>query len=128
MIDWLDLLVIQGTLQSLLQYHSSKASIIQHSAFLVVQLSHPYMTTGKTISLTIQTFVGKVSSLFFNMLSRFIIDFLLRSVFFFFLILWMQSPCTVILEPKKIKSVTVSNYSQTISHEMMGPDTMIFVF
>ena len=78
MIDWLDLLVIQGTLQSLLQYHSSKASIIQHSAFLVVQLSHPYMTTGKTISLTIQTFVGKVSSLFFNMLSSLVIGFLPR--------------------------------------------------
>ena len=99
-IDWFDLLAVQGTLKSLLQHHSSKASILCHSAFFTVQISHPYMTTGKTIALTRQTFVGKVMSLFFNMLSRFVIDFLPRSKRR--LISWLQSPSVVILEPKKI--------------------------
>ena len=105
-MDWLDLLAVQGTLKSFLQHHSSKASIIQHSAFFIVQLSHPYITTGKTIALTRQTFVGKVMSLFFNVLSRLVITFLPRSKRL--LISWLQSPSAVILEPKKIKSVTVS--------------------
>ena len=105
-MDWLDLLAVQGTLKSLLQYHSSKASILWHSAFFMVQLSHPYMTTGKTIALTRQTIVRKVVSLLFNMLSRLVIDFLPRSKHL--LILWLQSPSAVILEPKKIKSVTIS--------------------
>ena len=104
-MDWLDLLAVQGTLNSLLQHHSSKASILQRSAFFTVQLSHPYMTTGKTIALTRQTLVGKVMSLLFNMLSRLIIAFLPRSKHL--LISWLQSPSAVILEPKKIKSVTV---------------------
>ena len=98
-IDWFDLLAVQGTLKSLLQHHSSKASVLQHSAFFLVQLSHPYRTTGKTIPLTIQTFVGKVMSLLFNMLSRFVIAFLPRSKRL--LISWLQSPYAVILEPKK---------------------------
>ena len=115
-MDWLDLLAVQGTLKSLLQHHSSKASILQRSAFFIVQLSHPYMTTGKTIALTRQTFVGKVMSLF-NMLSRLVITFLSRSKRL--LISWLQSPSAVILEPKKIKSDTVS---PSISHEVMGPD------
>ena len=102
-IDWLDLLAVQGTLKSLLQHHSSKASILQHSAFFKVQLSHPYMTTGKTTALTRQTFVGKVMSLLFNMLSRLVIGFLPRSKYL--LIPWLQSPSAVVLEPKKIKSV-----------------------
>ena len=106
--DRLDLLAVQGTLKSLLQYHTSKASILWHSAFFMVQLSHPYMTTGETIALTRQTFVGKVMSLLFNMLSRLVIAFLLRSKCL--LISWLQSPSAVILEPKKIKSVTVSIY------------------
>ena len=122
-MDWLDLLAVQGTLQSLLQHHSSKASIFWHSAFFVVQLSHPYMTTGKTIALTIRIFVGKLISLLFNMLSRFVIAFLSRSKCL--LISWLQSPSAVILEPPKIKSDTVSPY---ISHEVMGPDAMILVF
>ena len=105
-MDWLDLLAVQGTLKSLLQHHSSKASILQHSAFLMVQLSHPYMTTGKTIALTRQTFVGKVMSLLFNILSRLVIAFLPRSMHL--LISWLQSPSAVILEPPKIKSLTVS--------------------
>ena len=105
-MDWLDLLAVQGTLKSLLQYHSSKASILWHSAFFMVQLSHPYMTTGKTIALTRQTIVRKVVSLLFNMLSRLVIDFLPRSKHL--LILWLQSTSAVILEPKKIKSVTIS--------------------
>ena len=105
-IDWLDLLAVQGTLKSLLQHHSSKASILWCSAFFTVQLSHPYMTAGKTIALTRQTFVGKVMSLLFNMLSRLIIAFLPRSKCL--LISWLQSPSAVILEPKKIKFVTVS--------------------
>ena len=108
-IDWLDLLAVQGTLKSLLQHHSSKASILQRSAFFVVQLSHPYMTTGKTIALTIGTFVDKVMSLLFHMLSSLIIAFLSRSKHL--LIPWLQSPSAVILEPKKIKSVTVSTVS-----------------
>ena len=98
-MDWLELLVVQGTLKSLLQHHSSKASILQHSAFFIVQLSHPYMTTGKTIALTRQTFVGKVMSLLFNMLSRLVITFLPRSKRL--LISWLQSPSAVILEPPK---------------------------
>ena len=125
-IDWLDLLTDQGTLKSLLQHHSSKASIIWHSAFFTVQLSHPYMTTGKTIALTRQTFVGKVMSLLLNMLSRLVITFLPRSECL--LIPWLQSPSAVILEPPKIKSDTVSTHSPSISHEVMGPDAMIFVF
>ena len=104
-MDWLDLFAVQGTLKSLLQHHSSKASI-QHSVFFTVQLSHPYMTTGKTIALTRRTFVGKVMSLLFNMLSRLVITFLPRSKHL--LISWLQSPSAVILEPKKIKSDTVS--------------------
>ena len=120
---WLDLLAVQGTLMSLLQHHSSKASILQCSAFFTVQLSHPYMTTGKTIALTRWTFVGRVMSLLLNMLSRLVITFLLRSKRL--LISWLQSPSAVILEPRKIKSDTVS---PSISHEVVGPDAMIFVF
>ena len=111
--DWLDLLAIQGTLKRPLQHHSSKASILQCSAFFIVQLSHPYMTTGKTIALTRWTFVGKVISLLFNMLSKFVIAFLSRSKRL--LISWLQSPSAVILEPKKIKSVTVSTVSPSNS-------------
>ena len=113
-MDWLDLLAVQGTLKSLLQHHNAKASLLQHSAFFMVQLSHPYMTTGKTIVLTIWTFVGKVISLLFNMLSRFVIAFIPRSKHP--LISWLQSLSAVIWEPKKIKSVTASlspPYSQT---------------
>ena len=106
-IDWFDLLAVRGTLKSLLQHHSSKVSILWHSAFFMVQLSHPYMTTGKTIPLIRQTFVDKVIFLLFNMLSRLVIPFLPRSKCL--LISWLQSPSAVILEPKKIKSVTVSN-------------------
>ena len=105
-IDWLDLLAVQGTLKSLLQHHSSKASILRHSAFFVVQLSHPYLTTGKTIALTRQTFVDKLMSLLFNMLSRLVITFLPRSKHLS--ISWLQSPSAVILEPRKIKPATVS--------------------
>ena len=108
-IDWFDLLEVQGTLKSLLQHHSSKASILWCSTFFTVQLSHPYMTTGKTIALTRQTFVGKVISLLFNMLSRLIIAFLPRSKHL--LISWLQSPSAVILEPPKLKSVMVSSDS-----------------
>ena len=122
-MDWLDLLAVQGTLKSLLQHHSSKASILQHSAFFIVQLSHPYMTTGKTIAMTRWTFVGKVMSLLFNMLSKLVIAFLLRSKRL--LISWLQSPTAVILEPRKIKSATVS---PSTCHEAMGLDAMIFVF
>ena len=125
-IDWLDLLAVQGTLKSLLQHHSSKASILRCSAFFRVQLSHPYVTTGKTITLTRWTFVGKVMSLLFNMLSRLVIAFLPRSKYL--LISWLQSPSAVILELPKIKSVTVSIVSLSISHEVMGPDAMILVF
>ena len=122
-MDWVDLLAVQGTLKSLLQHHSSKASILQCSAFFTVQLSHPYMTTGKTIALTRWTFVGKVMSLFLNMLSRLVITFLPRSKCL--LISWLQSPSAVILESPKIKSDTVSTVSPSISHEVMGPDAMI---
>ena len=125
-MDWLDLLALQGTLRGLLQHHHSKASMLQHSAFLRVQLSHPYMTTGKTIALTRRTFVGKVISLLFNMLSRLVIAFLPRSKRL--LISWLQSPSAVILEPRKIKSDTVSTISPSICHEVMGPDAMILVF
>ena len=125
-MEWLDLLAVQGILKCLLHHHSSKASILQHSAFFIVQLSHPYMTTGKTKALTRQTFVGKVMSLLFNMLSRLVKTFLLRSRCL--LISWLQSPSAVILEPQKIKSDTVSTVSPSISHEVMGPDAMILVF
>ena len=122
-MDWLDLLAVQGALKRLLQHHSSKASILQHSAFFIVQLSHPYMTTGKTIALN---FVDKVMSLLFNRLSRLVITFLPRSKHL--LISWRQSPFAVILEPPKIKSDTVSTVSPSISHEVMGPDAMTFFF
>ena len=125
-MDWLDLLAVRGTLKSLLQHNSSKAAIHQRSAFFIVQLSHPYMTTGKTIALTRRTFVGKVMSLLFNMLSRLVITFLPRSKRLF--ISWLPSPSTVILEPKKIKSDAVSTVSPSISHEVMGPDAMILDF
>ena len=125
-MDWLDLLAVQGTLKGLPQHHSSKTSILQRSAFFIVQLSHPYMTTGRTIALTKWTFVGKIMSLLFNMLSRLVITFLPRSKHL--LISWLQSPSAVILEPPKIKSDTVSTVSPSISHEVMGPDAMIFVF
>ena len=118
-MDWLDLLAVQGILKSLLQHHSSKASIIQCSAFFMVQLSHPYMTTGKTIALTRQTFVGNVMSLFFNMLSRLVIVFLPSSKCLL-KTSWLQSPSAVILEPKKIKSLTVSTVYPSICHEVMG--------
>ena len=125
-IDWLDLFAVQGTLKSLLQHHSSKASILQHSAFFIVQLSHLYVTTGKAIALTRWSFVGKVMSLLFNMLSRLFIAFLPRSKCL--LISWLQSPSAVILEPRKIKFLTVSTVSPSICHEVMGLDVMIFVF
>ena len=120
-MDWLDLLAVQGTLKSLLQ-HSSKASIFQFSAFFIIQLSHPYMTTGKTIALTRWTSVGKAMSLLFNMLSRLVVTFLPRSKHLS--ISWLQSPSAVILEPLKIKSVTVS---PSICHEVMRLDAMILV-
>ena len=124
-MDWLDLLAVQGPLKSLLQHHNSKASILC-SAFFIVQLSHPYITTGKTIALTRWTFADKVMSLLFNMLSRLVITFLPRSKCLS--ISWLQSPSAVILEPKKTKSDTVSTISSSVSHEVMGPDTMIFIF
>ena len=125
-MDWLDLLAVQGTLKSLHQHHSSKISILRCPVFFIVQLSHLYMTTGKTIALTRQTFVDKVMSLLFNMLSRLVITFLPRSKRL--LISWLQSPSVVILEPHKIKLATVSTVSPAICHEMMGLDAMIFVF
>ena len=125
-MDWLDFLAVQETLKSLLQHHSSKAWILLCSAFFTVQLSHPHMTTGKTIALTRQTFVGKVMSVLFNMLFRLVITFLPRSKRL--LISWLQSPAAVILEPRKIKSATVSTISPSICHEVMEPDAMIFVF
>ena len=125
-MDWLDLLAVQGTLKSLLQHHNSKASILQCSAFFIVQLLQPYMTTGKAKALTRQTFVGRVMSLLFNMLSRLVITFLPRSKCL--LISWLQSPSAVILEPLKIKSVTVSIVSPSICHEVMGLDATILVF
>ena len=125
-MDWLDLLAVQGTLRSLLQHHSSKAWILWHSAFFIIQLSHPNMTTGKTIALKKQIFVDKVMYMLFNMLSRLVITFLPRSKRL--LISWLQSPITVILEPRKIKSATISTVSSSICHEVMGPDPMIFIF
>ena len=125
-MEWLDVLAVQGTLRSLLQHHSSKASILRHSAFFIVQLSHPYMTTGKTIALTRQTFLDKVLSLVFHMLSRSVITFLPRSKNL--LISWLKSPSTVILEPRKIKSATVSTVSPSICHEVMRLDVVILVF
>ena len=125
-MDWLDLLAVQGTLKSFLQHHSSNASILRCSAFFTVQLSHPYMTTGKTIALTRWTLVDKVMSLLLNILSRLVITFLPRSKHL--LISWLQSPSAVILEPPKIKSDTVSAVSSSISHEVMGPHAKIFVF
>ena len=125
-MDWLDFLAVQGTFKSLLQHHSSKASVLQCSAFFTVQLSHPYMTTGKTIALTRWTFVGKVISLIFNMLSRLVIAFLPRNTHL--LISWLHSPSAVPLESKKINYVTVSIFYPSICHEVMGPDAMIFVF
>ena len=118
-------LALQGTLKSLLQHHSLKASILWCSAFLIVQLSHPYMTTGKTTALTRRTFVGKVMSLLFNMLSRLVLTFLPRSKRL--LISWLQSSSAVILEPPKIKSLTVSIVSLSIYCEVMGSDSMIFI-
>ena len=117
-MDWLDLLAVQGSLKSLLQHHSSKASILRHSAFFTVQLSHPYMTTGKSIALTRRIFVGKVMSLLFNMLSRLVINFLLRNKRL--LISWLQSPSAVVLEP--------CFHCLSICHELMGLSAMIFVF
>ena len=125
-IDWFDFLAVQETLKSLLQHHSLKASILQCSAFFMVQLSHPYMTTGKSTALIIWTFVGQMMSLLFNMLSRFVIAFLPRSKHL--LISWLQSQSTVILEPKKIKSITVSTFPPSTWHEVMGPDATILVF
>ena len=125
-MDWSDLFAVQGTLKSLLQHHSSNPSILRHSTFFTVQLSHPYRTTGKIIALSRWTLVGKVMSLLWNRLSRLVIIFLPRSKRL--LISWLQSPSAVILEPPKIKSDTVSTVSPSISHEVMGPDAMIFVF
>ena len=126
-MDWLDLIAVHGTLKSLLQHQSTKASILQCSAFFIVQLSHPYMTNGKTIALTRRTFVGKViMSLLFNMLSRLVITFLPRSKCP--LISWLQSPSAVILESRKIKPDTVSTVSLSICYEVMGPDAMILAF
>ena len=122
-MDWLDIFVVQGTLKSLLQHHSSKASILWCSAFFTVQLWHLYMTTGKTIALTRWNFVDKVVSLLFNILSRLVITFLPRSKRL--LISWLQSPSAVILEPRKIKSDTVSTVSPSLSHEVMGAHAMI---
>ena len=125
-IDWFYFFAVQGTLKSLIQHHSSKASILQCSAFFMVHLSHPYMTTGKTIALTRWTFVGKVMTLFFNMLSRFVIAFLQKSKHLS--ISWLQSPSAVILEPKKIKSVTVFIIYPSICNEVMRPGARILVF
>ena len=125
-MGWLDLCAVQEILKSLLQHHSSKASILQHSAFFIVQLSHPYVTTGKNIALTRQIFVGKVMSLLFNMLSRLVIAYLPRSKRL--LISWVQSPSAVILEPQNINSATVSTVSPSICHEVMGPDAIILIF
>ena len=125
-MDWLDLLAVQGTLKSLLQHHSSKASILQCSAFFIIQLSHPYMTTGKTMALTRWTFVGKVMSLLFNMLSRLVIAFLPRSKHLNFMA--AVTICSDFGAPKNIKSLTVSTVSPSICHEVMGPNAMILVF
>ena len=123
-IDWFDLLAVQGTLKSLLHHHSSKASVLRHSVFFMVQLLHSYMTTGKTIALTIWTFVGKIMSLLFNIMSRFVIVFLPRSQHLLISLLQSLSD----LEPKKIKPVTVSIVSPSICHKVMEPDAMIFIF
>ena len=125
-MDWLDLLAVQGTLESLLQHLSSKASILRRSAFFTVQLSHPYMTTGKTIALTRPTFVGKVMSLLLNMLSRLVITFLPRSKCL--LISWLQSIICSDFGAQKNKSTTISTVSPSICYEVMGPDAMIFIF
>ena len=125
-MDWMGLLAVQGTLKSLLQHHSSIAPILWRSAFFMIQLSHPYMTIGQTIALTRWTFVGKVMSLLFNMLSRLVMVFLQGSKHL--LISWLQSLCTVILEPKKIKSLIIFNVSPSLCHEVMGPDAMILVY
>ena len=125
-MEWLDLLAVQGTLKSLLQHHSSKASVLRCSAFFIVQLSYLYMTTGKTIALTGWTFVDKLMSLLFNMLFRLVKSFLPRSKHL--LISWLQSPFAVILDPRKIKFDTVSSVSPFLSCEVMGPDVMIFIF
>ena len=125
-MDWLDLLAVQGTLKSLLQHHSSKASTLQHSAFFILQFSHPYVTTGKNLSLTRWTFVGKVMSLLLNILSSLVIAFLSRSKHLF--ISWLKSPSAVILEPKETKSATVYTVSPSICHELRGLDTMILLF
>ena len=125
-MDWLDLLAVQGTLKSLLQHHSSKALILWCSAFFMVQLSHPYTNTGKIIALTVQTLVSKVMFLLFSTLSRLVIAFLPRRKRL--VISWLQSSSTVILEPRKIRSVTVSTFSSSICHEVMGPDAIILVF
>ena len=125
-MDWFDLLAVQGTLKTLLQHHSSKASVLWHSVFFMVQFSHPHMTTGKTIALTRQTFVSKVMSLLFNMLSRLVIAFFPRSKHL--LISWLQLPSAVILEPKKMRSITVSIVSPSVCHEVMGLDAIILAF
>ena len=124
-MDWLGLLECQGTLKSLLQHHSSKTSIFQHSVFFMVQLSHPFMTTGKNVALIRWTFVGKIIYLFFDILCR-LVSFLPRSKCL--LISWLHSPSAVILENQEIKSVTVSTVFPSICHEVMVPDTMIFIF
>ena len=123
-MDWSDLLAVQGILKSL-QHHSTKASILQHSALFIVQIAHPYMTTGKIIALARRTFVGKVMSLLFNILSRLVITFLPRCRRL--LISWLQSPSAVVLEPRKIKSATVSTVSPSICHEVMGLDDLSFL-
>ena len=125
-MDWFDLLAVQGTLKNLLQLHSLKASVLQCSPFFMVQLSHSYMTTGKTVALTAWTFVSKVMSLLFNMLSRFFMSFLPRSKYL--LISWLQSLSTVIWETKKIKSVTASTFSPSTCHEVMGLDAVTLSF
>ena len=125
-MDWLDLLIVQGIFKSLLQYHSSKALILWHSAFFIVQLSHPYMTIGKTIAFTRWTFVRKIMSLLFNKLSRLVIAFLPRSKHLS--LSWLQSPSAVIWELKKMMSLTVSIVSLSICHEVMGSDAMMLVF
>ena len=125
-IDWFDLLAVQGTLKSLLQHHSSKASILWHSDFFIVQLSYPYMTTGKTTALTRWKFIDRVMSLLFNVLSRLVIAFLVRSQCLLFS--WLQSPSAVIVEPPKINSLTVSIVLPSVCHEVMGQDAMILVF
>ena len=125
-LELIDLLAVQGTVKNLLQQHHLKASVLWYSAFSMVQLSHLYMTPGKTVALTVWTFVGKEMSLFFNMLSRFVKVFLLRSKLLW--ISWLQSLSAVILELKKIKSVTATTFSLFVCHEVMGSDAMIFIF